>query len=138
VLACAGWTCGKSEKGDRLRLADGAHYESSPADACRHDKLCYTTDSPNHTGKLRQTCSNYEMSKFQKQHVQLQREKFKQWAQGRGDDATRLTVKWLRNGILELSRAGIEQKPFDILRKCYCLALEQMDGENKPFKPIIH
>jgi len=85
---------------------------------------------------MRVDMTNYAIRQIrptiQKQHVQLQREKFKQWAQGRGDDATRLTVKWLRNGILELSRAGIEPKPFDILRKCYCLALEQMDVAEWP------
>ena len=79
---------------------------------------------------------NNKITKLQKQHVQLQREKFTKWAQGRGDDATRLTVKWLRNGILELSRAGIEPKPFDILKKCYCLALEELDGEKVLLKTI--
>lgn len=85
---------------------------------------------------MRVDMTNYAIRQIrptiQKQHVQQQREYFAKWAKGRGEDATRFTVKWLRNGIIELSKSGVEARPFGILQKCYCLTLENMDPTEWP------
>ena len=61
----------------------------------------------------------------QKQHIAQQREYWAKWAEGRGDEATNILVRWLRNAALRLSKLNREIKPIPILQNFYCIALDR-------------
>merc|ERR1739848_734561 len=80
---------------------------------------------------MRTDMTNYAIRQIrpvvQKQHIDQQREYFFKWAQGRGDDATKICVSWIRDAMIELSRLGRELKPINILQMAYCLTMDKME-----------
>ena len=67
-------------------------------------------------------------SVVQKQHIEQQRDYFFKWAEGRGEDAHKYTLAWLRESMIELSRMNREQKPIPIMRMGYCMTLKKMQN----------
>jgi len=81
---------------------------------------------------MRTDMTNYAIRQIrpvvQKQHIEQQRDYFFKWAEGRGEDAHKYTLAWLRDSMIELSRMNREQKPIPIMRMGYCMTLKKMQN----------